>query len=118
MRTALIPLAMAPLALAMSAAPLGAHPEVGNPPASVDEAVTFDAPIANIRNDYWYDYRSDLEEAEAELYSDLRRATDPEDEQDAWAEYVREIADAADDYAGEMAERGYRSGLVTIGGNR
>lgn len=114
MRTALIPLA---LSLAV-AAPAVAHSGPGQHPAFVDDVVTFDTPIANIRNDYWYDYRSDLAEAESELRSDLRRATDAEDQQDAWAEYVREIEDAADDYAGEMAERGYRSGLVTIGGAR
>lgn len=73
------------------------------------------APIAGVENDYWYDYLSDIFEAEQELQSDLARATDPEDRNDAWDEYRNELADARSDYAGEMAERGYREGIVTLG---
>ncbi len=75
----------------------------------------FNSPIAGVQNNYWFDYRSDIEEAEAELRKDLRRVTDAEDRNDAWREYVREIDDANADYAGEMEERGYRTGRVTVG---
>lgn len=73
------------------------------------------APIAGIENDYWFDYIADVTEAEQELQSDLARATDPEDRNDAWDEYNSELADARSDYASEMADRGYRDGLVTLG---
>ncbi|MGP1352971.1 MAG: hypothetical protein ACTS1Z_06580 [Parasphingopyxis sp.] len=73
------------------------------------------APIAGVENDYWFDYLADIREAEQELQSDLARATDPEDRNDAWDEYRNELADARSDYAGEMAERGYREGRVILG---
>ncbi|WP_299321445.1 hypothetical protein [Parasphingopyxis sp.] len=92
------------------AAPAAAH-DRGYP--SDEEPLR--APIAGVENDYWFDYLSDVFEAEQELQSDLARATDPEDRNDAWAEYRNELADARSDYAGEMAERGYREGLVTLG---
>ncbi|MEM8695658.1 MAG: hypothetical protein AAGE05_06510 [Pseudomonadota bacterium] len=79
------------------------------------EEIPLDAPIAGVENDYWYDYLSDIFEAEQELQSDLARATDPEDRNDAWEEYENELADARSDYAGEMAERGYREGRVILG---
>ena len=72
-------------------------------------------PIAGIENDYWFDYIADITEAEQELQSDLARATDPEDRNDAWEEYHSELADARSDYAGEMADRGYREGMVILG---
>jgi hypothetical protein len=78
-----------------------------------------EAPIAGVRNNYWYDYRSDVEEAENELRKDLRRAKTAQDKREAWSEYERELRDAKSDYRKEMVERGYilrRQGEVTVGG--
>lgn len=72
-------------------------------------------PIADVENNYWYDYLSDVREAEHELKKDLARATDQEDRQDAMEEYQNEIADANKDYRKEMKERGYREGRVYLG---
>lgn len=81
--------------------------------AGTEEAPeTLTSPIGGVENDYWYDYLTDITEAQQELDSDLARATDPEDVNDAWEEYYHELADARDDYAGEMAERGIRDGRV------
>jgi hypothetical protein len=66
-----------------------------------------DAPLAGVRNNYWYDYRSDVEEAESELRKDLRRAKSAQDKREAWAEYNNELRDARKDYTKEMVERGY-----------
>ena len=83
------------------AAPALAHPGPGS------HALTFNAPIAGERNNYWYDYRSDLEEAEIELRKDLKRAKTPQDRREAYNEYDRELIDAKKDYTQEMRERGY-----------
>jgi hypothetical protein len=48
-------------------------------------AQVLERPIAGVRNDYWYDYRSDVEEAEIELHKDLRRAKTAQDKREAWA---------------------------------
>jgi hypothetical protein len=77
------------------------------------------APLAGIRNNYWYDYRSDVEEAENELRKDLRRAKSEQDRREAFAEYNQELRDARKDYTKEMVEKGYitRSrGEVIVGG--
>ncbi|QLC25813.1 hypothetical protein HFP57_12810 [Parasphingopyxis algicola] len=100
---------------AIGAAALIAAPAVAGDRGHRASENLLDAPIAGVENDYWYDYLADVFEAEQELQSDLARATDPEDRNDAWAEYYNELADARDDYAGEMAERGYRVGRVTLG---
>jgi hypothetical protein len=65
------------------------------------------APIAGVRNNHWYDYRSDVEEAEIELRKDLRRAKSDQDKREAWAEYHQELRDARKDYTKEMVEKGY-----------
>lgn len=72
-------------------------------------------PIADVENNYWFDYLSDIREAEHELKKDLKRATDEEDRREAHEEYRAEIADANKDYKKEMRERGYRVGRVTVG---
>ena len=72
-------------------------------------------PIAGVYNKYWYNYRSDVMEAEKELGSDLRRATDREDRWDAWDEWQTEVVDADKDYVKVMRKKGYRSGRVTVG---
>ncbi len=81
----------------------GAHPEI------------LTHPIADVQNNYWFDYLSDIREAEHELKKDLARATDEEDRRDAMEEYRNEIADANKDYRKEMREKGYRVGRVTVG---
>ncbi|MEP2735880.1 MAG: hypothetical protein ABJP34_06240 [Erythrobacter sp.] len=91
------------LAGTMIAAPLAAH----HTGMTVNG---YRAPIApnNDHNKWWLDYRTDISEAERELASDLRRATDQEDRRDAYEEYHNEIRDARKDYRKEMVERGYR----------
>ena len=54
-------------------------------------------PIAGIVNQYWYNYQADILEAEKELSSDLRHATDREDRWDAWDEWTVEVVDADKD---------------------
>ena len=74
------------------------------------------APLAGVRNNYWYDYKSDVEEAENELRKDLRRAKTAQDKREAWSEYNRELIDARKDYRKEMVEKGYvRRGEVYVG---
>lgn len=85
----------------------------GNP---ADENVAIRSePIAGIYNAPWFNYLADVQEAEKELGSDLKRATDAEDRRDAWEEYHHELVDADRDYVKEMRERGYRAGRVTVG---
>ncbi|MEW4467260.1 hypothetical protein AB1K62_05440 [Parasphingorhabdus sp. JC815] len=72
-------------------------------------------PVAGQYDKHWYNYRSDILEADKELKSDLRRATDDEDIRDAWEEYKNELIDADKDYVEEMRDRNYRVGRVTIG---
>ncbi len=74
------------------------------------------APIAGVVNQQWYNYQADILEAEKELTSDLRHATDREDRWDAWDEWTVEVTDADKDYVKEMRKKGYRSGRVTVGG--
>ena len=88
-------------------------------PGTAHHADILDAPLAGVRNNYWYDYRSDVEEAENELRKDLRRAKSAQDKREAWAEYNRELRDARKDYTKEMVEKGYISrprGEVIVGG--
>lgn len=82
--------------------------------ARAEEHLILAAPIAGIENSLWYDYRIDITEAQKELRSDLNRASDIEDLRDAWEEYARELRKERIHYIEEMAERGYRSGTVTI----
>ena len=70
-------------------------------------------PIPGIENSLWFDYRIDVTEAQKELSSDLRRASDVEDLRDAWEEYAFELRHEREDYIHDMAERGYR-GYVTL----
>lgn len=97
------------LMLGATATTLFAHP------GSQSHAQVLDAPIAGERNNYWYDYRSDLEEAEIELRKDLKRAKTAQDKREAHNEYDRELVDARKDYTQEMRERGYlRRGNVDV----
>lgn len=97
------------LMIGATATTLAAHP---GPESHVR---VFDAPIGGVRNNHWYDYRSDLEEAENELRKDLRRAKTAQDRREAHAEYDRELYDARKDYTQEMVEGGYlRRGQVEV----
>lgn len=71
-------------------------------------------PVQGVYNRSWYNYVADINEAEKELTSDLKRATDREDRADAWEEYEVELADADKDYVKEMRQRGYKVGRVTM----
>ncbi|WP_340587245.1 hypothetical protein [Erythrobacter alti] len=82
--------------------------------ARQQEAEIFTAPIAGIENRFWFDYRGNIIEAQEELSSDLRRASDLEDRRDAWEEYGNELIDERTHYIEEMAERGYRAWSVTV----
>ena len=83
--------------------------------ARQEEKLIITSPIAGIQNRLWFDYRIDVTEAQKELASDLRHATDIEDRRDAWEEYGVELRKERIDYIEEMAERGYRQGTVTVG---
>ncbi len=104
------------LFLALVAA-LFATREVSAHPGRAKHVKILDRPYAGIRNNYWYDYRSDVEEAENEYRKDMRRAKTAQDRREAWAEYNRELLDAKLDYRKEMVERGYLQprGVVTVG---
>lgn len=77
-----------------------------------EEKLIIHAPIAGIKNSRWFDYRSDILEAQKELNSDLRSASDVEDRRDAWEEYAHELKHERVDYIEDMAEQGFRHGYV------
>lgn len=81
--------------------------------AREEEQRILTSPIAGIENNLWFDYRIDVTEAQKELSSDLRRASDVEDLRDAWEEYAFELRHEREDYVHDMAQRGYR-GYVTF----
>ncbi len=83
--------------------------------AREEEQLIITAPIAGIENNLWFDYRIDVTEAQKELTSDLRRASDTEDLRDAWEEYGKELAHERKDYIHDMGKRGYRMGTVQVG---
>ena len=87
-----------------------------DPPPGFETPQIRERPIAGIVNQYWYNYKTDILEAEKELTSDLRHSTDREDRWDAWDEWAVEVADADKDYVKVMRKKGYRSGRVTVGG--
>ncbi|MBX9897340.1 MAG: hypothetical protein K2Y17_05475 [Qipengyuania sp.] len=80
--------------------------------AREEEKLILSAPIAGIENSRWFDYRGNVNEAQKELHSDLRGASDVEDRRDAWEEYARELKDERVDYIEDMAKKGYRQGYV------
>lgn len=87
-------------------------------PGSEDHVHILSQPLAGVRNNLWYDYKSDVEEAENELRKDLRRAKSAQDKREAWAEYNRELRDAKADYTKEMVEKRYilrQRGEVIVG---
>jgi hypothetical protein len=80
--------------------------------AREEEKRILTAPIAGIMNSRWFDYRSDVLEAQKELHSDLRRVSDLEDRRDAWEEYAHELKHERLEYVEYMARKGYRQGYV------
>ncbi|HEU4820465.1 MAG TPA: hypothetical protein VFS87_04835 [Qipengyuania sp.] len=80
--------------------------------AREEEKLILTSPIAGIKNSRWFDYRGDVNEAQKELSSDLRGASDVEDRRDAWEEYAHELKHERIDYIEDMAEKGYRQGIV------
>jgi hypothetical protein len=88
----------------------------GSKPPGFETPLIRTAPIAGVVNQYWYNYKADIMEAEKELVSDLRHSTDREDRWDAWDEWTVEVTDADKDYVKEMRKKGYRTGRVTVGG--
>jgi hypothetical protein len=98
------------LAAAANAAPMVYEEQI----AHAEEALILTSPVAGIKNRLWFDYRNDVGEAQKELASDLRRASDLEDARDAWEEYAHELKHERIDYIEAMAKRGYRLGTVTI----
>ncbi|WP_417622455.1 hypothetical protein [Parasphingorhabdus sp.] len=105
------------LMIGMPAAALAVAPAMAmaHPSGNQDHEPILTRPIGDNPDNYWYDYLTDIREAEHELKKDLRRATDEEDRRDALEEYRAEIADANKDYKKEMRERGYHVGRVTVG---
>ena len=108
--TTLAIIAALPATAAVAAVPYGAMP----PGFEAPHIRT--SPIAGVVNQQWYNYKADILEAEKELRSDLRHATDREDRWDAWDAWETEVVDADKDYVKEMRKKGYRSGRVTVGG--
>lgn len=80
--------------------------------AREEESLILTSPIAGIKNSRWFDYRSNVNEAQKELHTDLRSASDVEDRRDAWEEYAHELKHERVDYIEDMAEKGYRQGYV------
>lgn len=109
--TATLPMIALGLATAATAAVPMLHEEKY---ARDQEALIITSPIAGIENRFWFDYRIDITEAQKELTSDLRRASDIEDLRDAWEEYGHELKEEREHYIKEMAERGYRYGQVIV----
>ena len=115
MKTISAKIAVAVLAMGASIAPaIAGNVLYEEQWARQQETQIFTAPIAGIENDFWFDYRGNILEAQEELASDLRRASDLEDTRDAWEEYGDELIDERRHYAKEMAERGYRLWSVTV----
>ena len=83
--------------------------------ATDDGAEILYSPIGGIENSHWFDYRTDILEAQQELDSDLADAGDQDDVFSARAEYRREVADALYDYQKEAVEAGLPIGRVYVG---
>lgn len=99
---------------AVTAAMIIAAPASAHPGQAAHQQI-MQQPIGGKLNNHWYDYRSDVAEAENELRKDLRRAKKESDRREAYAEYNRELFDARKDYRQEMIEQGYvRRGEVIV----
>ncbi len=82
--------------------------------ARAEERMIIQQPIAGLQNRFWFNYRTNVGEAQKELASDLRRVSDTEDLRDAWEEYRTELSGERRHYIKEMQERGHVYGTVTV----
>lgn len=103
-RAAVAALVLLPAGAAIAAQPMLHEEGI----ARHEEQLIIAHPIGGIENSKWFDYRINIGEAQKELSSDLRRASDVEDERDAWSEYAHELRHGRKDYVKEMARKGYR----------
>jgi hypothetical protein len=103
-RAAIAALVMVPAGAAIAAQPMLYEESI----ARHEEKLIIASPIGGVENSKWFDYRSNVGEAQKELASDLRRSTDLEDTRDAWSEYAHELKDGRHDYIKAMARKGYR----------
>jgi hypothetical protein len=84
--------------------------------ARAEEDRIIQAPIGGIEGKNWYNYRANVNETQKELSSDLRHASDIEDQRDAWEEYGTELRGERGKYVKAMAKKGYRVPTVYIEG--
>ncbi|MFK4873281.1 hypothetical protein [Novosphingobium sp. ZW T3_23] len=107
-RTALLALAAIP-ALAVPAVALAVQPMMYEKRvAQQEESLVIRAPIGGVTNSKWYDYRINVNETRKELATDLRKASDIEDQRDAYEEYASELHQERGKYVKYMSKRGYR----------
>ncbi|AXB76832.1 hypothetical protein [Novosphingobium sp. P6W] len=84
--------------------------------ARAEEDRIIQSPIGGIQTKYWFNYRANVNETQKELTSDLRGASDIEDQRDAWEEYGSELRHERGTYVKAMAKKGYRVPSVYIEG--
>lgn len=101
-------------AVALAPSAMASDSEVIAQVASTYQSQIRQEPVAGQYDKRWFNYQTDIKEAEKELQSDLKRATDREDSEDAWEEYHHELVDADLDYVKAMRKRGFRVGRVTL----
>ncbi|MFS0848835.1 hypothetical protein AB3M93_05085 [Novosphingobium panipatense] len=82
--------------------------------ARAEEDRIIRSPIGGIEGKHWFNYRANVNETQKELSSDLRHASDIEDQRDAWEEYGTELRHERGTYVKAMAKRGYRVPTVYI----
>lgn len=111
-RAAAVVLAIGTAGTAMAARPIMYEEAI----AHQEEARIIQQPIAGINNSHWYDYRINVVETKKELASDLRRASDIEDQRDVWSEYDHELRHNRISYVKYMAKKGYRAPRVYFEG--
>lgn len=115
-RTILIPAISLTIALGAMASARAEATLYEEMQARQEEKLILTSPIAGVENSLWFDYRINVTEAQKELTSDLRRASDTEDVRDAWDEYGHELRHERIHYVKKMEKRGYRQGRVILGG--
>lgn len=101
-RAAAVALAIVPVS-AMAVVPAMYEERV----ARVEENRIIQSPIGGIEGKHWFNYRANVNETQKELATDLRKASDIEDQRDAWEEYGSELRHERGTYAKAMAKRGY-----------
>lgn len=84
--------------------------------ARAEESKIIQTPLGGIENKYWFNYRANVNESQKELSTDLRKASDIEDQRDAWEEYATELRHERGTYTKAMVKRGYRVPSVYIEG--